>query len=32
MEEIRKHKDFFEHKNFILTDLSCKRIAEIILY
>jgi hypothetical protein len=32
MEEIRKHKDFFDSKNFILTDLSCKRMAEIIHY
>ncbi len=32
MEEIRKHKEFFDEKNFILTDLSCKRMAEIIHY
>lgn len=32
MEEIYKHKDFFEKKNFILTDLSCKRMAQIIHY
>jgi hypothetical protein len=32
MEEIWKYKDFFEEKNFILTDLSCKRMAEIIHY
>ena len=32
MEEIKKHKDFFDKKNFILTDLSCKRMAEIIHY
>ncbi len=32
MEEIWKFKDFFEEKNFILTDLSCKRMAEIIHY
>ena len=32
MEEIKKYKNFFEEKNFILTDLSCKRMAEIIHY
>jgi len=32
MEEIKKHKDFFEKNNFILTDLSCKRMAQIIHY
>ena len=32
MKEIRKHKDFFEKKNFIITDLSCKRMAQIIHY
>ena len=32
MEEIKTYKDFFDKKNFILTDLSCKRMAEIIHY
>jgi Rad3-related DNA helicase len=32
MKEIRKNKKFFEDKNFILTDLSCRRMAEIIHY
>ena len=32
MEEIYSHKDFFEKNNFILTDLSCKRMAQIIHY
>ena len=32
MKEIRKNYKFFEDKNFILTDLSCRRMAEIIHY
>ena len=32
IEEIYKNKQFFEQHNFILTDLSCKRMAEIIHY
>ena len=32
MNEIRKHKEFFDKNNFILTDLSCKRMAQIIHY
>ncbi len=32
MDEIKKHKDFFDKKNFILTNLSCKRMAQIIHY
>ena len=32
MEEIKKYKEFFNKKNFILTDLSCKRMAQIIHY
>ena len=32
MDEIRKHKEFFDKNNFILTDLSCKRMAQIIHY
>ncbi len=32
MEEIKTHKDFFDKNNFILTDLSCRRMAEIIHY
>ena len=32
IEEIKKHKDFFTERNFILTDLSSKRMAQIIHY
>ena len=32
MKEIQKHKDFFDKNNFILTELSCKRMAQIIHY
>ena len=32
IDEIKKHKDFFHERNFILTELSCKRMAQIIHY
>ena len=32
MADIKKNKAFFDKRNFILTDLSCKRMAEIIHY
>ena len=32
MKKIKIHKNLFDSKNFILTHLSCKRMAEIIHY
>ena len=32
MKEIKIHKNLFDSINFILTDLSCKRMREIIHY
>ena len=32
MKEIKNHEQFFNERNFILTELSCKRMAQIIHY